>query len=333
MTRIGDVLEEQLKGREGSKAGAVADTWFTLGITTHEIHAMLAAYFLQQKKIFTRITAEVEEEHKWNYSLTPEHEKYLDSEGVPKGPVSLESIIEERTTDLVVRTLTENRADILANQRLTPTDKLVALEAKKLAQTFGHCYVVTNDTALIQQLQKTIREQNLNITLLMPSTIERDLSKLLPQLGMSLLIPSKVLAQLYRIGMEEQQNINRNSERAYVKVLRQEPYALGRTTIRADTAKDVVTEGIPPVLREVGFPVFSTDKYANPIEYGIPVRVVKDLTEDELYRALKGFEPVPRNFKLFLLPEAQKYRPAVIRVNLHKAAGKDAFRGLRWARI
>ena len=37
MTRIGNLLVEALEAKEEPKAGAVADTWFTLGLATHNI--------------------------------------------------------------------------------------------------------------------------------------------------------------------------------------------------------------------------------------------------------------------------------------------------------
>ena len=95
MTTLDEVLKEALRGKEEPKAGAVADTWFTLGLATHRIDTLLAAYFLQQQGILTRVTPDVQEEHEWNYMLPPSHERYLDSEGVPKAPHSLESILQQ----------------------------------------------------------------------------------------------------------------------------------------------------------------------------------------------------------------------------------------------
>lgn len=321
MATIGDALKETLKGKPELPAGAVADTWYTLGVATHELHAVVAAYFLQKQGIWTRITPDVQEEHEWNHRLQPSHEKYLDSEGVPKAPVGIESILEGTRTHLAVRTFTEDEARILANIRLTQTDKKVALEAKILAQNFGHCYVITNDTDLIRQIRDAILEQNLNIALLMPSTIEHDLGHLLPELGLQLLIPGQVLAQLYKLGSGQQ----RYEGQPYVHVIRNRPYTFGNTTIMVDTATAVLSTGKP-----------GTKAPSRTNDYGIPIAVLESQSQEEVTKAVVNLFPkIPkRPVKFALLSGDQHYFSVFSQLRPDKE-DKDfvAHHTLQWARI
>lgn len=321
MAIIGYALKEALKGKEELLAGAVADTWYTLGVATRRIDAQLAAHYLEQQGIITRVTWDVEREHEWNYKLQPSHEKYLDSEGVPKAPISLERILQGTSTHLAARTFTEAEAEILANQKLTLTDKNVALEAKILAQRFGHCYVVTNDTALIRQLQDAIREQNLNITLLMPSTIERDLGQLLPELGLQLLVPGQVLAQLYKLGSGQQ----RYEGQPYVHVMRNRPYTFGNTTIMVDTATAVLSIGNA-----------SAKAPSKTNDYGIPVAILESQSQEEVTRVVVNLFPkIPkRPVKFAMLSGDQHYFPLFSQLRPDRK-DKDfvAHRSLQWARI
>lgn len=319
MTTLSEALVKAFEGKEEPGVGAVADTWLTLGMVTNQIEAMLAAYFLQEQGISVRVPLDVGQEHEWNHKLPPTHKKYLDSEGVPKAPASLESITLGESAHLAVREFTAQDEKTVSNAKLSLTDKLVALEARILAQKSGKCYVVTNDTALIEQLQANAKEQGLNIVLLMPSTIERDLAHLLPKLELQLLIPGHVLAQLYRLGSGQQGY----EGQPYVRVERKKPYTLGNMTITIDAS--------------VG--VLSTDEKTRRVpsrtnDYGIPIAVVKDSSQPEVERAILQLAPqMPKRVsKLIILPESEKYFPRVLRLGTDKA-NAHYYESVRWARI
>ena len=119
-------------------------------------------------------------------------------------------------------------------------------------------------------------EQGLGITLLMPSAIELDLSHLLPKLGLQLLVPGSVLAQLYKFGSGQQGYTGQ----PYVHLQRRTPYTTGGTTIKADTAAAVL----------------STAEMTNRVpsrtnDYGIPITVPKDLSQQEVEKALLSLKP------------------------------------------
>ncbi len=317
MTNLREKLIEAARGKEEIPAGAVADTWLTLGLATKMLHTLLVGRFFEDEGVTTRTTQDVRAEHEWNYRLAPDHEKYLDSEGVPKAPVSLESIL-QLESHLAVRGFAEGDQSLLQNQRLTTTDKKVALEAGIIAGKFGLCYVVTNDTELIRQIRRMNAEQGLNITLLMPSTIEQQLSHLLPKLGLQLLVPGHVLAQLYKFGSDQQIYTGQ----PFVSVNRRMPYTLGNTTITPDIATAVL----------------STDEKTRRVpsrtnDYGIPVAVIKTRSQEEVQKALTMLMPqIPKGVSKFaVLPEDEKCFPVFFRITQNKKS--FYYYTMEWARI
>ena len=319
-----DLLTEALKEPEDIPVGAVADTWLLSGVATHEIHAITAAFWLEQKKLWVRATWNVQEEYERFYRTTPH---ILDSDGVPKGPVSLERILQNVITSIAERKFTEQDNAVVANQRLSSTDRLVALEARKVAERYGRCYLITNDTELIgrsgQRFGRVIEEQGLNIILVMPSYIKEHLSHVLPKMDFGFLVKSPVLAALYRFGTDQQ----KYEGQPYIRMLRAQPYTLGKTTIITDVAAEVSST-------EPGKKV-----PARTNEYGIPIIVTKDPSQGEVEKAVLSLKPqVPRKltgFRFAVLPESEKYLPMFFRLIKEKNNGEivASYEPIRWARI
>ena len=159
------------------------------------------------------------------------------------------------------------------------------------------------------------REQGLNIALVMPSYIEQHFAHLLPQLGLGLIIPTAVVANLLRIGRGEQQLAGN----AYVHINRRAPYRFEGTTITIDTATAVCTT-------EKRTPARTTD-------YGMPFTTVKSLGQEDVIEAFRKLMPqIPKGPRRFiLLPEDEKYFPVVLKFAEDKHS--SYFEKVNFARI
>lgn len=335
-----DALMKVMKEKEDTPVGAVADTWLLVGVATHNPHAMVTAHWLNQQGIWIRTPGDVEDEYHRFYEAT-DPTVSLDSEGVPKAPVSLEKILQKTAVSLAERGFTEQDSTVLSNQKLSWTDKRVALEARIVAEIHGHCYLITNDTELIgrshERFGRVIEEQGLKITVVMPSYIEQHLHHLLPQLGFRYMLTSNVLAKLYRLGTESGIMEQKHDGQPYILMQRAQRYAFGKTSINVDVATDVLSTDGPE--RRVP---------ARTHEYGIPVFIVKTLSREEIENAiLSRLEVIPslkpqarrgvnrKGFVFAALPEDEKYLPLIGRLKNERSNGNSSlsYEQLKWGRL
>lgn len=317
---VGAKIREAYDRIDDPSALAIADTWFLLQLATRGLYGMLAARWLNLKGIRIRMISPVitEYENFWRAEPTiPESEK------VPWVPRSLGQIIEETSTSFPTRQFSEPDAPVVSNLNLSPTDKRLALEARIVAQRFGKSYLITNDTELIgksgQRFGRLVEEQGLDVTIIAPSYIRQHFAWLLPELGLQLLVPDSVLADLYVAG----KNGESGSGVTCVRVQRRQQFAFGGFKIETERAIGVFKLGSQRKAP------YKTDSY------GIPAVTTKDLGQQQVEDAMHRLKPVmPQRlakFKFALLPESEKYFPTFLSITTQK--GKLFYEKIMWARI
>lgn len=316
-----DALLKAFGENEEKPAGAVLDTWFLAALATHEIHAEVTAHWLNQQRIVPRVTWDVEKEYNRFFETQP---VILDDEGVPKAPIGLESMLYGISTSLAVRAFSAKEKDVVSNPRLSLPDKMVALEARILAERHGSCYLVTNDTELIgksgQRFGRVIEENHLNITVVMPSYIREHFAHLLPELNLRYLVTGKAMADLYKLGTGQQQQPGQ----PYLHVVRSQPFRFGRVTIVTDLASEVRV--LEPGKR---LPARTKD-------YAIPVMTVKDGGQEEREAAILSLKThiKPKKlhgFKFAVATGSAKYLPTFFQIRREKS--EYVYESARWARI
>lgn len=317
-------IESLMKKAEERPTKGLADSWFLLAADSRKIDAMLISYWLAKNQIRTRVPWYVRREYNWNYEASPPK---LDWDKIPKAPHDLDRILGDVSFHYSSIEFTEEDSSLLKDGNLTETDTYLAKTAEDLAGKLGECYIVTNDTNLVSRLKEIREERRRKIKLILPSFAERHLSYLLPEMKFELLVPTPIVAELYKIGTGEQ----KFEGVPFVYVERKAPYTLGETTITADIAREIrSTKGAKSV------PSGTKD-------YGIPIAIVKDTTNeslnDALPRILAGF--AKQKLPAVFLPEDEKHFPVFYRfirgrkviIEGAKKAYYSSPNEMRWARI
>jgi hypothetical protein len=306
MANVGDEIKRKMKEKEEPPAGAVGDTWFLLNAVSKDIYALLASAWLKKEGITVRLTPDVIGEYNSMHASNPpkmDRENEEVPEGLPLAPKDLETLLKDSELVYVEREFRKEDEAMLQNSVLSPTDKGVIKEAEELARKFGQCYVVTHDTALIRQVNDMRAKYGLQMKPAGPKFIGENLSHLLPELGIKLIVPYELVVKMYNIATSGK----KYAAMPYVVVERSQPYTFGEATINVDTAKDIMMAGR-------GIKIPSTAKY-----YGIPIVAVRATTPETVRDVyLNVIEQIAKSeqIRVFFMAADKKFFPFVYKLKV-----------------
>lgn len=333
MVNVGEAIIEKLSQQPEPFCLYIGDTWFFYRVATHNPFGQLANVWVKETGKRIRLTPGVEAEYTWNHGNAA-----LDREGVkglPKAPKSLELILQDSETFYARREFTKEDDHILANANLSPTDKNLVKEAVEIARKFGTSYVITNDTDLGDEIKDVRTTQKLNIHLILPQLIKREMSYLLPKLEASLIIPDELAVEIYHLVTSR-----RYTGRPYMVVQRQKPYTFGNTTILTDIAIDVKNARedklLPSTMSTYSIPVaVLEDTKAETIRETYP-EIIRNVDEQ---RMIFGRKTEERHTKAIIMSRDKNFFPFLYLLCQYKEADNKGvmqnileYKELNWIR-